>query len=346
MNRKPIVFQTTYDTFHIVPLFNRIRGNSKKEYRTVPKTVPRSESMQRVKRSPTTMIQLFSKDELYEIEQLRKETYNKYEKDNPQFAQENYDSWKKNNIEGGQASTTISKRSLWALVGYDYSVANNCIKDFTSSGDLKYILHAIDVLWTKAFQSPVITNIILSLNNKYSLSLWVGEKKTSKYIENFFEAIGTNLLFDNPQIVKPHKSRLVLRKLQTNLSNRFNKQFSIEDTLKHILKIYSDIRSNLKKEPAFKPDANQKEMIKNNKRVLKKTKDRLHNTSNEKQLQDLKNDLRNIENIIKDLNAMEDKIYKEARKRTIKYIQEETNIKLGSTNFKLILSLANKINPT
>ncbi len=218
--------------------------------------------MKKIKRATTTAIKLFTQDELYEIEQLRKDIYAKYEQGNPQFAHENYDSWKKNKVEGGQASTTMSKRAIWALVGYDYSVANNCVKDFTLSGDLKNILYAIDVLWTKAFQCPVITNIILSLNNKYSLSLWIGDKKISKFIESFFEGIGINLLFDDPQTIKPHKSRLILRKLQSILSKRFNKEFTIEDTLKHIHKTYSDIKSKLKKDPAYEPDANQEEMIK------------------------------------------------------------------------------------
>ena len=302
--------------------------------------------MKKAKQINEKNIQLFNSDELNEIEQLRADFYSKYEHGNPQFADDNYQTWIKGKSEGGHAHTTVAKRSLWALVGYDYSVANYCIKDFLKTGDLNHVLNAIEVLWTKAFRCPVVIHIILNMNVKYSLSLWMGDKSNSKLIESFFEGIGLKLLFDSPKIIKPHKSKLIIRKLQVILSERFKQDFTIEDTFRHIGKIYSDSKKELKNDPAFKPDADRELMIQTNNSLLIKTKEKLRQSTNKKQIQELKKEIKDLENIVNELNSAEDEIYKEARKQTLEYLEKETGIRLGNRNFAAIISLINKNNLT
>ncbi len=289
---------------------------------------------------------LFTPDHLNEFEQLRKDAYSKYEQGNPQFANENYDSWVKGKVESVRAHNTISKRSLWAAVGYDHSVANNCIKDFIKSGDLKYVLNAIEVLWTKAFQCPVITDIIFTLNNKYSISLWIGDKTTAKTIKSFFKDIGCRLLIDSPGIIKLNKDKVILHKLQTTLSKRFNKQFTLEDTLKHIRKRYRAIKTKLSKDPAFDSKGNRKEMIQENKRLLEETRERLQSSTDKKHILDLKNEIKDIKNNITELETYEKNIYEEARKQTLDYLEKHTSIRIGNRYFDNLLSLIHRLNPT
>ncbi len=300
--------------------------------------------MKTTKLFTTKELTLFTQDDLNDFEQIRIEAYSKYEKGNPQFVNENYDSWVRGKIEGKSAYTTTSKRALWALVGYDHSVANNCIKDFIRSGDLMYLLNAIEVLWTKAFQCPVIMNIILSLNNIYSKSLWIGDKATSKMIESFFEGIGLKFLFDNPQIIKPHKAKLTIRRLQNKLSNKYNKKYSKEDTLMHIIDVYKANYDQLNRQPVFQIGVDKNKIIENNKSLLLKTENKLKLAKDPKQIADLKREKTDLTAHIFQLNNLEDKLHQEARKLTIKYIENKTGIKLGGTYFKNILSMAYKLN--
>lgn len=288
---------------------------------------------------------LFTQDDLHEFEQLRFNAYSTYERGNPQFANENYDSWVKSKVEAIRAYNTISKRLLWAAVGYDHSVANNCIKDFIGSGELRYVLNAIEVLWAKAFQCPVITNIIFTLNNKYSISLWIGDKATAKMIEGFFKDIGRRLLIDSPAIIKLNKDKVILHKLQTSLSDRFNKQFTLEDTLKHIRKKYRTSKTKLSKDPAFDSKDNRKEMIQENKRLLEETRKRLQRSTDKKQVRELNNEIKDIENNISELETYEKNIHEEARKQTLDYLEKHTGIRIGQRYFDNILSLIHKLTP-
>ena len=317
------------------------------ETQTTPKTISNLNNMINPSKTRNNksrrQISLFNKKELTEIEQLRLDAYSKYEKGNPQFINENYDSWVKGKVEGGYPNTTIGKKLLSGLVGYDYSIANNCIKDFVKSGDLKYILNAIDVLSIKAFQCPVIAAVILSLNTKYSKSLWLVDKSTSSKIETFFREIGTKLLYDSPQIITARKKELTVRKLQDNLSKRYKRDFSKDDTLQHIYEFYLEKIAQLGEQPIFKYHDDKNEIIKNYESIMLETENKLKTVTDPKQKAALLKDKKIMTRKMADLENLEDKLYKEARKQTIQYLEKETGIKLGSTYFKNLLSMANTL---
>ncbi|MCC6713456.1 MAG: hypothetical protein IT344_08855 [Candidatus Dadabacteria bacterium] len=289
-------------------------------------------------------ISLFNKKELTDIEQIRLDAYSKYEKGNPQFINKNYDSWVKGKVEGGYPNTTTGKRLLSGLVGYDYLTANNCIKDFVKSGDLKYILNAIDVLSIKAFHCPVIAAVILSLNTKYSKSLWLVDKLTSSKIETFFREIGTRLLYDSPQIITARKKELTVRKLQDNLSKRYKRDFSKDDTLQHIYEFYQEKIAQLGEQPIFKYHDDKNEILTNYESLMFETEKRLKTVTGPKQKAALLKEKKMMTKKMTDVKNLEDKLYKEARKLTIQYLETETGIKLGMTYFQNILTRAKKLN--
>lgn len=295
-----------------------------------------------IKASAENLI-LFTQDELNYFEQKRREAYSKYEKSNPQFKDKNYDSWVKGQLEGGQAHTTISKRALWAATGYDQSVANNCIKDFIQSGNLKHVLNVIEVLNVKAFNCPVVKEIIIALNIKYSISLWMGNKKTGTLVKGLFQDIGLQLLIDSTQTIKPNKAKFTVRRLQDKLSQIYKREYSIEDTLQHINNIYRRTIEKLRKEPVYQHGAEKHITIKNIKLLLLKTEDKLKNAKVPETITDLNDEIKELNGQLKELEHIEDKLYKQARKLTIQYLEKDTGIKLGSTYFKNLLSMANTL---
>jgi hypothetical protein len=294
-------------------------------------------------KASTDSLTLFTQDELDYFEQKRREVYSKYEKFNPQFKDKNYNSWVKGKQEGGKAHSTISKRALWAATGYNQSVANDCIKDFIQSGSIKHLLNVIEVLNVKAFHCPVVKEIILALNIKYSISLWMGNKKTSSLVKDFFRDTGLQLLMDSTQTIKPNKAKFTVRRLQEKLSKIYNRDYSIEDTLQHILNIYRRTIKKMKKEPIYQHGAQKHITIKNIKSLLLKTEDKLKNAKVPETIADLNDEINDLKDQLKELEHLEDKLYKQARKLTIQYLEKETGIKLGSTYFKDLLSMASTL---
>lgn len=280
---------------------------------------------------------LFTKEELIYFEELRKKTYSKIEKDNPQFLNEDYESFKKKERQGSRPYSTFSKRALRSLIGLDYSIANNCIKKFTNDGNFEHIINAINILGVKAFSCPVIVEIYFNLNEKYSLSLWTNNQQNRGLIEKYSQKIGKELLLDNPNIIKKNKVTLLLRKLQDSLSTKHKNELNPEDTLRHIGKIYEKHLDKL----------NRRErkgvVLKTHYNVLERYKDRLKQSKDPTEKKKLMRDKKKWEAKILELEKEEDKKYKEARRRTLKDLRQETGIQIKERSFRSILTEINRL---
>lgn len=257
---------------------------------------------------------------------------------------------------------------------------NRYIKRFTSEGNFEHIIHAVEHLGARALWCPVIIRIIGCLQSINKYALYTGDRKLREEVERIAQNIGAALLHWTSKHIKQEKVALLFRKLQYPKNKQKKWLSSEENKLMYVKVIYErykkQSRGNRKEIKELKKERKdaRKEVEKRAKSIkqvnkelqiqLTKVKGMMGESPEKKyypeqklvELQDdkaeLESEIQNWESEIQrlefDISSLkeeqEQKGYKEARKRTLEYLEKKTGVKISNTSFEKILAIANQIN--